>query len=82
MYPWFLYLFVFRFIFQTVQLSLRQRVSPMSKNKNKEKKKSIRNVKGSPKQLPPPPEEHAYELKMEKRLKRMLEGKKKERREK
>jgi len=28
------------------------------------------------KQLPPPPEEHTYELKMEKRLKRMLQGKK------
>jgi len=28
-------------------------------------------------QLPPPPEEHAYELKMEKRLKRMLEKQKK-----
>jgi len=25
------------------------------------------------KQLPPPPEEHAYELKMEKRLKRLIE---------
>jgi len=28
------------------------------------------------KRLPPPPEEHAYELKMEKRLKRMLKKKK------
>ena len=25
-----------------------------------------------PKQLPPPPEEHAYELKMERRLKRLV----------
>jgi hypothetical protein len=75
-------LFVFRFIFHRVQLFLRLGVSPMSKNENKEKKKGIRNVKGSLKQLPPPPEEHVYELKMEKRLRRMLEGKKKERREK
>jgi len=30
------------------------------------------------KQLPSPPKEHAYELKMEKRLKRMLEEKEKE----
>jgi hypothetical protein len=31
------------------------------------------------KQLPPPPEEHAYELKMEKRLKRLIEEQKKKR---
>jgi hypothetical protein len=54
----------------------------MSRNEDKEKKKGIRNVKGTPKQLPPPPEEHAYELKMEKRLRRMLEGKKKGKTEK
>jgi len=30
------------------------------------------------KQLSPPPKEHAYELKMEKRLKRMLEEQEKE----
>ena len=31
------------------------------------------------KQLPPPPEEHTHELKMEKRLKRLIEEQKKKR---
>jgi len=34
------------------------------------------------KQLPPPPEEHAYELKMEKHLKRLVEKEEKKKAEK
>jgi len=45
----------------------------MSKEKPKKPKK---NVEEYSRRLPPPPKEHAYELKMEKRLKHMLEEKK------
>ncbi len=39
----------------------------------KPKKVEVTDLSEYLKQIPPPPQEHAYELKMEKRLKRMLE---------
>ncbi len=45
------------------------------KGHKKQKKVRTTDVQEYLKRLPPPPEEHAYELKMEKRLKRMLEKK-------
>ena len=48
----------------------------------KEKKKAEpTDIEEFLKQLPLPPEEHAYELKMEKRLKRMLEEQEKKAKE-
>lgn len=48
-----------------------------SKKEKKQKKTSQKSqdvyVEKHLKRLPPPPREHAYELKMEKRLKRVLE---------
>jgi len=53
----------------------------MAKTKRKRQKKlkkaKTTDIKEYLKQLPPPPKEHAYELKMEKRLKRMLKEEKK-----
>ncbi|MFX0203516.1 MAG: hypothetical protein ACFFCW_46035 [Candidatus Hodarchaeota archaeon] len=46
----------------------------MAKEERRKKKKNT-DVEEILKQLPPPPLEHTYELKMEKRLKRMLERK-------
>jgi hypothetical protein len=43
------------------------------KRQKKPKKFETTDIEEHLKQLPPPPKEHAYELKMEKRLKRMLE---------
>jgi hypothetical protein len=43
------------------------------KKQNKPKKGGTTDMEEYLKELPPPPEEHAYELKMEKNLKRMLE---------
>ncbi len=43
------------------------------KKQKKPKKDKTADIEEYLKQLPPPPEEHAHELKMEKRLKRMLE---------
>ena len=43
------------------------------KRQKKPKKAETTDLEEYLKQLPSPPEEHAYELKMEKRLKRMLE---------
>ena len=43
------------------------------KRRKKPKRVETTDIKQYLKQLPPPPEEHTYELKMEKRLKRMLE---------
>ena len=43
------------------------------KMEKKLKKAETTGIEGYLKRLPPPPEEHTYELKMEKRLKRMLE---------
>ena len=47
------------------------------KRQRKPKKVEATGIKEYLKQLPPPPKEHAYELKMEKRLKRVLEEEKK-----
>jgi len=47
------------------------------KRQKKPKRGETKDVEEYLKQLPPPPEEHTYELKMEKRLKRMLEEQKK-----
>lgn len=47
----------------------------MAKEEKRKKKKPNTDIKEILKQFPPPPLEHAYELKMEKRLKRMLEKK-------
>jgi len=47
----------------------------MAKTEKRQKKPKKAETKGTEeylKQLPPPPEEHTYELKMEKLLKRML----------
>jgi hypothetical protein len=46
-----------------IQKGIRQR---------KPKKAETTVIEGYLKQLPPPPEEHAYELKMERRLKRLV----------
>ena len=43
------------------------------KKQKKLKKAEAADTEKYLKQLPPPPKEHAYELKMEKRLKHMLE---------
>ena len=43
------------------------------KRRKKPKKVETTDIEENLKQLPSPPEEHVYELKMEKRLKRMLE---------
>jgi len=43
------------------------------KRQKKPKKVETTDIEEYLKQLPPPPEEHAYELKMEKHLKHMLE---------
>ena len=43
------------------------------KRQKKPKKVETTDIEEHLKQLPPPPKEHAYELKMEIRLKRMLE---------
>jgi len=48
------------------------------KRQKKPKKGETTNIEEYLKKLPLPPEEHTYELKMEKRLKRMLEEQKKE----
>lgn len=45
----------------------------MAKEAKRKKKKLDTDLEEILKLLPPPPEEHAHELKMEKRLKRMLE---------
>jgi hypothetical protein len=45
----------------------------MAKKGKRQKKVETTSIEEYLKQLPPPPKEHAYELKMEKRLKRMLE---------
>jgi len=47
------------------------------KRRRKLKKAETMDVEEYMKQLPPPPEEHAYELKMEKYLKRLVEKKEK-----
>jgi len=47
------------------------------KRRRKLKKAEAMNIEEYMKQLPPPPEEHAYELKMEKYLKRLVEKKEK-----
>ena len=49
------------------------RESKMVKKGKRQKKVETTDIEEYLKQLPPPPKEHAYELKMEKRLKRMLE---------
>lgn len=49
----------------------------MKERKNKPKKGKTTEIDEYLKHLPLPPEEHAYELKMEKHLKRMLEEQKK-----
>ena len=43
-----------------------------TEKKQKKPKVETTDIEENLKQLPPPPKEHAYELKMEKRLKRML----------
>jgi len=43
------------------------------KRQKKPKKPKTTDIEEYLKQLPPPPAEHTYELKMEKRLKRVLE---------
>lgn len=45
----------------------------IDKKRKKPKKAEITDIEEYLKQLPPTPEEHTHELKMEKRLKRMLE---------
>jgi len=42
------------------------------KKRRKTKKAETAHIEEYLKQLPPPPEEHAYELKMERRLKRLV----------
>lgn len=49
------------------------------RHQKKPKKDETRDLEEYLKKLPPPPKEHAYELEMEKRLKRMLEEKEKRR---
>ena len=49
------------------------------KRQRKPKKVETPDIKEYLKQLPPPPEEHAYELKMEKRLKRVIKEQEKRR---
>jgi len=49
------------------------------KRRKKPKKVETTDIEENLKQLPSPPEEHVYELKMEKRLKRMLEEQEKKR---
>ncbi|MGQ9460792.1 MAG: hypothetical protein ACUVRA_06140 [Candidatus Bathyarchaeaceae archaeon] len=51
---------------------VRKRVRP-----RKPKKAETKAIKEYLKQLPLPPEEHAYELKMERRLKRLVENEEK-----
>ena len=56
--------------------SIKMRECDMAgKEKRQRKPKTVKttDIEEYLKQLPPPPEEHTYELKMEKRLKRMLE---------
>ncbi len=48
-------------------------VANTEKKHKKPKKVETTDIEEYLKQLPSPPEEHAYELKMERRLKRMLE---------
>lgn len=50
-----------------------RKVSETEKKRKKTKKAQTKDIEEYLKQLSPPPEEHTYELKMEKRLKRMLE---------
>jgi hypothetical protein len=57
---------------QTMECNMTRKM----KGRKKQKKDRITDVQEYLKRLPPPPEEHAYELKMEKRLKRMLKKKK------
>jgi hypothetical protein len=45
--------------------------------RRKPKKAETTVIEGHLKQLPPPPEEHAYELKMERRLKRLVKNEEK-----
>lgn len=52
------------------------------KKQKKPKKTETTNIKEYLKQLPPPPKEHTYELKMEKRLKRMLKEEEKKKTQK
>ncbi len=52
------------------------------KTQKKRKKAETTDTEAYLKQLPPPPEEHAHELKMEKRLKRMLKEQEKKKEKK
>jgi len=54
-------------------------VAKTERRQKKPKKAETTDIEEHLKELSPPPEEHAYELKMEKRLKRMLEGREKKR---
>jgi len=47
------------------------------KRRRKLKEAETMDIEEYVKQLPPPPEEHAYELKMERRLQRLVEKKEK-----
>ena len=62
---------------------LRERnMAKTEKRPKKPKKVKATDIQEYLKKLPPPPEEHAYELKMEKRLKHMLEEQEKKKRKK
>ncbi len=48
-------------------------MAKIERRREKSRKSEATDIEEYLKQLPLPPEEHAYELKMEKRLKRMIE---------
>jgi hypothetical protein len=54
------------------KISGERNMAKIDKTQKKPKKAEINDTETYLKQLPSPPEEHAHELKMEKRLKRML----------
>lgn len=60
---------------QQIYLQLSALYQNMPKERKRKKAMSSKEISVEEylKQLPPPPEEHAHELKMEKRLKRLIE---------
>jgi len=66
---------------QQIYLRLSSLYQNMPKERKRKKATGSKelSVEEYVKQLPPPPEEHAHELKMEKRLKRLIEEQEKKR---